>query len=309
VRQDSIARGAGTADMKGGNAVLLYALKALAAAGGGVLDRMDVTVVITGDEESVGRPVLASREAMIAAAKRSDLALSFEGGGLNNATIGRRGASGWILKTTGRQAHSSGVFGTGAGYGAVYELARILNGFREALAGRPGLTFNPGLIGGGEAVAIDTSGFEYTVTGKTNIIAPGAIARGDLRFATEGQKDSARATMREIVARHLPGTGAEIEFDDSYPAMPVTPAGRALLARYDSVSRALGYPPVGALNPLRRGAGDIAFVAAYIPGLDGLGPFGGGAHSPEEWVNLPSLRIQTERAAVLLYRLAVTGYR
>ena len=78
VRQDTIARGAGTSDMKGADVILLYALKALAA--NGQLDRMDVTVVITGDEEASGRPLELARRDLIEAANRSDVAASFEGG-------------------------------------------------------------------------------------------------------------------------------------------------------------------------------------------------------------------------------------
>lgn len=302
VRTDSIAWGAGTSDMKGGDVVLLYALKALAATG--QLDRMDVRVVITGDEEATGRPLEVTRRPLLDAARQSDIALSFEGGNRENASISRRGASGWLLKVTARQAHSAGVFGASAGYGAVYELARILNAFRETLAGQPGLTFNPGIIAGGAELGVDTSGYSYSVSGKTNIIAPTAIARGDLRFLTEGQKDSARAVMRGIVAKSLPGASAEISFDDSYPAMPITPAGEALLAQLDSVSRRLGYPAVKALDATRRGAGDLSFVAPYLPGIDGLGALGQGAHSPQESVHLPSLIMQTERAALLMLRLA-----
>jgi len=302
VRADSTASGAGTSDMKGGDVVLLFALKALAATG--QLDQMDVRVVITGDEEATGRPLEVTRRPLIDAARQSDIALSFEGGNRENASISRRGASGWLLKVTARQAHSAGIFGAGAGYGAVYELARILNAFRETLAGQPGLTFNPGIIAGGAELSVDTSGYAYSVSGKTNIVAPTAIARGDLRFLTEGQKDSARAVMRGIVAKSLPGTSAEISFDDSYPAMPVTPAGEALLAQLDSVSRALGYPAMRALDATRRGAGDLSFVAPYIPGIDGLGALGQGAHSPQESVHLPSLVMQTERAALLMLRLA-----
>lgn len=301
VREDSIGRGAGTSDMKGGDAVLLYALKALAA--GGQLDQMDVTVVITGDEEATGRPLEVARQPLFDAAKRTDIALSFEGGNREFASISRRGASGWILRVSARQGHSAGVFGPG-GFGAVYELARILTAFRERLVGQPGLTFNPGIIAGGADLSVDTSGYAYAVSGKTNIIAPAAIARGDLRFITEGQKDSARAVMREIVARNLPGATAEITFEDSYPAMPTTPAGEALLAQYDVVSRSLGYPQVKALDATRRGAGDLSFVAPYLPGLDGLGALGSGGHSPQEVVHLPSLVMQTERAAVLMARLA-----
>ena len=301
-RSDSTASGAGTSDMKGGDVILLYALKALAATG--QLDQMDVRVVITGDEEATGRPLDVTRRPLIDAAKQSAVALSFEGGSRDNASISRRGASGWLLRVTARQAHSAGIFGAGTGYGAVYELARILNGFREALAGQPGLTFNPGLIAGGAELSVDTSGYAYAVSGKTNIIAPAAIARGDLRFLTEAQKDSARAVMRAIVAKSLAGASAEISFEDGYPAMPTTPAGEALLAQLDTVSRALGYPAVKALDATRRGAGDLSFVAPFIPGIDGLGALGLGAHSPQESVHLPSLSMQTERAAVLMLRLA-----
>jgi glutamate carboxypeptidase len=301
VRADSIARGAGTSDMKGGDVILLYALKALAAAG--QLDRMNVTVVITGDEEATGRPLEIARRDLIAAAKRTDVALSFEGGSREYASITRRGASGWLLKVTARQAHSAGVFG-GAGYGAIYEAARILTMFRDSIPREPGLTYNPGIIAGGADLVADTSGYAFQVSGKTNIIAPTAVVKGDLRFTTEEQKERTRTRMRAIVAKSLPGASAEITFDDSYPAMPLTEAGQAVLAQLDTVSRALGYPAIQALDASRRGAGDLSFVAPYIPGVDGLGALGGGAHSPEEFVNLPSLEMQTARAALLMARLA-----
>jgi glutamate carboxypeptidase len=300
VREDSIARGAGTTDMKGGDAILLFALKALEA--NRLLDRMHITVVITGDEESTGRPLEVTRAALIEAAKRSDLALSFEGGSRTLASIARRGASSWMLTVTGRQGHSAGVFGSS--YGSIYETARILNAFREQLVGPPGLTFNPGFIAGGTEITPDTSGYTYTVHGKTNIISPTTVVRGDLRFVTEAQKEQARATMREIVAKNLPGTQAEIRFEDAYPAMPTTAAGEALLAQYDSASRALGYPGLRAMSPTNRGAGDLSFVAPYIPGIDGLGSLGSGSHSPQESVHLPTLEMQTARAAVVMVRLA-----
>jgi glutamate carboxypeptidase len=149
----------------------------------------------------------------------------------------------------------------GSNYGAIYETARILNGFRERLVGPPGLTFNPGFVAGGTEITPDTSGYTYVVSGKTNIISPITVVRGDLRFVTEAQKEEARAVMREIVSKNLPGTSADITFDDSYPAMPVTPAGEALIAQYDSASRALGYPGVRAMDAVNRGAGDLSFVA------------------------------------------------
>jgi glutamate carboxypeptidase len=305
VRQDTIARGAGTSDMKGGDVAIISALRALHAAG--ALEGAQVIVVMTGDEESAGSPLELSRRDLIDAAKRSDVALAFEGGRAPRAAIARRGSSDWSLSVTGRQGHSSGVFSTGSGSGAIYEAARILDAFRRELSGDPTLTFNPGVIAGGTDVA-DSSGTTIGVAGKTNIIAPRALVHGDLRFLRESQKDSARARMRAIVAASLPGTSAEITFRDRYPAMPPTEAGRTLLSRFDAVSRALGCGPVEADAPESRGAGDVSFVAPFVAGMDGLGVSGRGAHSPEESVNLNSLTMAGERAAVFIHRL-ITGTR
>ncbi len=301
VRVDSIARGAGTSDMKGGDVAMIAALRALNATG--ALDGSQIIVVMTGDEESAGSPLDLARKELTDAAKRSDIALAFEGGRAARASIARRGSSGWTLSVTARQGHSAGVFSSGSGYGAVYEMARILDGFRRELSGDPTLTFNPGLVAGGTTVQRDSSGTTLIAAGKTNIISPTTLVQGDLRFLRESQKDSARARMRAIVAQHLPGTDAEITFRDSYPAMPPTAAGAQLLTQFDAVSRSLGYGPVEGDPPESRGAGDVSFVAPHLTGMDGLGVSGRGAHSPEESVNLNSLTMAGERAAIFMYRL------
>ena len=303
VRTDTVATGAGSNDMKGGIVVLVQALKALASVG--ALDDMHVIVLLTGDEESMGDPARISRDDLVRAAQRSDLVLSFEGGSDSTAVVARRGSSDWVLTVTARQYHSSGMFGQNAGYGAIYEAARILNDFRTALEGQRYLTFSPGVMVSGEKVTYDTTMMTGTASGKTNIVPPTAIVHGDLRFITAGQLDSARAVMRDVVSRNLRGTSATIEFGESYyPAMAPTPANYALVAVYDTVSRALGYAPVVGNDPARRGAGDISFVAPILPGLDGLGVFGSGSHSPSESVDLTSLPKQTARAALLMYRLS-----
>jgi glutamate carboxypeptidase len=301
VRADSVARGAGTSDMKGGDVAMIAALRALSEAG--ALTGAQIIVVMTGDEEAAGAPLELARRDLIDAAKRSDIALAFEGGRAARVSISRRGSSSWTLTTTARQGHSAGMFSAGVGYGAVYEMARILDTFRRELSGDPTLTFNPGLVAGGTEIRRDSSTSAVIVSGKTNIIVPTTVVQGDLRFLRESQKDSTRARMRSIVSQHLPGTDAQITFRDSYPAMPPTPAGAALLAQFDLVSRALGYGPVEGDPPEVRGAGDVSFVAPYLTGMDGLGVSGRGAHSPDESVNLPSLRMAGERAAILLYRL------
>jgi len=301
VREDSIARGIGGADMKGGDVVILYALKALQAAG--ALRDLNVTIVFTGDEEHPGEPLADARRALIDAAQHNDVALAFEAGNRADATVARRGASGWRVTATGRQAHSAGVFGEAAGYGAIYEVARILDAFRTQLVGEQYLTFNAATIVGGTDVTYDTVAISGTAASKLNIVPSHAVAHGDLRFISAEQLQRTRDRMRAIVAQHLPGTDATIVFRDEYPAMSPTPGNARLLAVYDSASKALGYGAVAALDPGRRGAGDISFVAPLIDGLDGLGAMGGGTHAPGERVDLRTLGMQTERAALLLYRL------
>jgi glutamate carboxypeptidase len=105
------------------------------------------------------------------------------------------------------------------------------------------------------------------------------------------------------VERHLPRTSAEITFTEGYPSMAPREENYALLREYDEISRALGYPRVEPFDPGGRGAADISFVAPLIPGMDGLGPFGTGAHTVEETVDIPSIALATRRAALLIYRL------
>lgn len=300
-REGRMARGIGANDMKGGDVVLLYALRALHAAG--ALDGLNITVVITGDEEDAGSPLTEARAPLLEAARASDVALAFEGGSAAELTVARRGSSNWRLTTTGTQAHSSGIFGQSAGFGAIYEMARILDAFRVQLAGEQYLTFNAATIVGGTDVSYDTVTNTGAIGSKLNIVPRTAMVAGDLRFLTEEQKERARARMRAIVAASLPGTSAQITFEDRYPGMAPTPGGARLLAMYDEISRALGHGPVAAVDPGRRGAGDISFVAPLLDGIDGLGAGGTGAHAPGERVNLETLALQTERAALLMLRL------
>lgn len=300
-REGDRATGPGVEDMKGGDAVMLYALKALNAAG--ALDGAEIRIVITGDEEFAGQPVDAARAPLIQAAEMSDIALNFEAGAEGQAVSSRRGSSAWRLETTGVRAHSSGIFGDEQGAGAIYEAARILNGFYTELR-EEYLTYNPGVILGGTDVDYDPEATAGSAFGKTNVIAQRAVVDGDLRFISEEQKERARMKMREIAAQNLPQTGAELFFLDKYPAMSPTPANAALLEFFSDVSADLGYGPVEGNDPARRGAADISFAAPIVSAsMDGLGPFGGRGHTVEEWMDVPSLRMATERAAVLIYRL------
>ena len=298
---DSTATGQGANDMKGGDVLVLASLKAMHELG--LLEDRTITVYFNGDEESTGNGTL-SRQDFIARAKEHDIALAYETAqGFGGATIARRGASGWTLKTTGKQGHSSGVFGQNAGYGAIYEAARILNEFREALAGERYLTFNPGQIVGGSDVNINSSTGAGSSLGKTNIVARETIVTGDLRFLGEAQKEAARVKMREIVTKNLHLTDAEITFSDGIPSMEPSPGNYALAETLSLVSQDLGYGPVKPGDPGSRGAGDISFVSSFMDSLDGLGASGSGAHAPGETINMKQFPSLIKRNTILLYRL------
>jgi glutamate carboxypeptidase len=301
---ENTASGPGVSDMKGGDVVILQALQALAAAK--ALDRISVTVVLTGDEEDTGEPRYLARQPLVDAARGAAAALGFENADNDphTAPISRRGTTAWILKVTGKPAHSSQIFRDSIGSGAIFEAARILNAFREKMSNEAYLTFNPGTIVGGTSVEFDPVQARGTAFGKTNVIAQTAIVAGDLRTLSREQLDRAKAAMRAVVADSLPHTSAELTFDDGYPPMAPTEGNRKLLTLYDQASRDLGLGPVAATDPGRAGAADVSFVAELVPmAMDGLGPKGRGEHTEEEAIDLPTLAMQAKRAAVLLYRL------
>jgi len=305
-RAGNRATGPGVGDCKGGDVVLIAALRAMQAAG--TLRDADIMVVMTGDEERPGAPIAAARRDLIEAGRWADVALEFENlatdGGREFGTTARRSATSWTLTAHGRSGHSSGVFGEELGYGAIYEMARILDAFRRELP-EPNLTYNVGVVGGGTPATIDADGFRVAASGKTNITAATAIARGDLRALTREQDARVRARMQAIVARHLPRTEAELVFEEGgYPPMAPTEGNRALLARLNGVNRDLGLPEMPEYDPAKRGAADSSFVAADADTLAGMGAAGGSAHAAGEWIALDSLARQARRTAILVTRLS-----
>jgi len=303
---DRRARGPGAIDMKGGDVIIVQILKALKASG--ALDRMNVTVVMTGDEEASGDPQDVARAALVAAAGGADVAIGFEDGAGDpkTAVIGRRGTTAWTLTVTGKPAHSSQIFRPDIGYGAIFEAARILEAFRVALAGEPHLTLNPALMVGGTKVDLDVTQARGSAFGKDNVIPERAIVSGDLRALSKEQFALARKRMEEIVAASpLAQTKATIAFDEGYPPLAPTDGNRKLLALYDQASRDVGAGPVAAVDPDRAGAADVSFVAGEVPMiLDGIGMMGDGGHTVNETADLSVLVSQTKRAALLLYRLS-----
>jgi len=301
--------GPGANDMKGGDVVMVYALKALQAAG--LLEDMSLIVAFTGDEESPGEPLDVTRGPLIEAARRADIALGFEGGvaygGDEYGTVARRGASEWILRVTGKQAHSSGIFSSSAGAGAIFEAARILNAFYDEVRGEEYLTFNAGSILGGTEVDYEFEQTRGTAFGKTNVVPQSVVVHGGIRTISQDQLERAQEAMRAVVARSLPQTSTEIQFIDGYPAMSPRRSNEALLEVLSQANRDLGGGAMPALDPSRRGAADISFAAPHVDAaLAGLGAYGDGAHAPGETVELGNLDLIIARAAILMYRISQT---
>ncbi|HEY3217393.1 MAG TPA: M20/M25/M40 family metallo-hydrolase [Candidatus Eisenbacteria bacterium] len=305
---DTTARGPGVIDMKGGDVVMLLALRALKEAG--ALDRLDVTAVLTGDEEKAGSPLELARRDLLAAAGSADIAIGFEDGDgdPHHAVIARRGASGWVLTVKGEAAHSSQVFRPEIGSGAIYEAARILSAFRDSLSLEPYLTVNPGVLVGGTTATLDPDAGRGTAFGKNNVIAESTVVTGDLRTISLEQRDHAQAIMRRIVAASPPHASASITFEDGYPPLAPSDGNRRLLQVYDRASRDLGLGPVEAVDPSRAGAADVSFTEGRVKmAIDGIGLRGEGGHTVEETADLAWLAPQAKRAALMMARLGAAG--
>ena len=305
-RDGNVATGPGIEDMKAGDVVIVYALKALKEIG--ALDDAQIAVFYTGDEEKPGDPLAVTRKHLIEAGQWADVALGFEGAvnydGKDWATIARRSSSEWQLEVTGRQAHSSSIFSEDVGAGAIYEAARIIAAFYDEVRGEEYLTFNTGTILGGTDVEYDFEQNRGTTFGKTNVVPRKAVAHGGLRTISLDQLERAKQAMTAVVEKHLPHTDASIAFSDSYPPMSPTEGNKRLQEQLSQINESLGRGPMPILDPSKRGAADISFVAPFTDALAGLGAIGEGGHTPNESLELESLPVAIKRAAILLYRLS-----
>lgn len=301
---DTTMKAPGIADMKGGNVIMIQALRALKE--NNHLDDMNIWVVMTGDEEYSGSPLELSKKALIDAAKWADISIGFENGDGNpgTANISRRGSIKWELKTEGNPAHSSQIFREDVGAGAIFEASRILNSFYEELRSEEFLTFNPGMIIGGTTLEHDSENKSGTAFGKDNVVSKEVIVSGDLRGLSPQQVERVKKKMHDITANHRPQTKATLTFYPGYPPMAPTDGNRELLSIYSEVSEDLGQGKVVAVNPLKAGAADVSFTADYVEmAIDAVGMSGADDHTVNETGFIPRFKTQTQRAAILLYRL------
>ncbi len=299
-------RGPGITDMKGGDVIILQALGALKNQG--VLDDMNITVFLTGDEEFPGstEEKALGRAAFIEAARTADIAIGFENGDGNPATanVARRGITFWSLKVEGQAAHSSQIFKPEIGTGAIFEASRIINAFYDQLCCENYLTFNPALMLGGTRLDLESDS-TWQAFGKTNVVAQHAIVNGDIRMISLPQLARVKSVMKEIVHNNNSKTSATISFNDAMPPLIDTQGNRKLLGYLDQVSHDLGFGSVTASDPNNAGAADISFIGDLVDmSLDGLGLGGKYGHTVNEVADMETFALQTKRTAVLLHRLA-----
>ncbi|MGY8986236.1 MAG: M20/M25/M40 family metallo-hydrolase [Sphingomonadales bacterium] len=303
--EDNKVAGPGITDMKGGDIIIVSAVRVLKKLG--LLNQVSIRIVMTGDEERSGAPLSASKQAIVDAAVWADIALGFEDGDgdIKTAVTSRRGSVGWTLDITGKPAHSSQIFQDSVGYGAIYEAARILECFRVELSSMESLTFNPGMIVGGTRINYDGIAAAGDAFGKNNVIAKELKVTGDIRALSIEQLELVKTKMQEIANNNLQHTTATLKFNEGYPPLAPTSGNKELLELYSGVSEDLGFGEVTSVIPRNAGAADISFTSGHVEmALDGLGLMGTGGHTKDEVADMTTLSKNIQKAAILIYRLS-----
>ncbi len=268
-------------DMKGGLTVMLYGIRAL-------LDvRQSLTgslrVVVNSDEEP-GSPT--SRDLWPELTREVNWAIVLEpakpDGGM---VLRRKGVGIFNLHVQGRSAHAGAEPEKGAS--AIRVLAKKILDL-EALADLSlGTTVNAGVIQGGT---------------HPYVVPEEAKAEIDIRVPTLAEQQRVLNAMRAVVEHEdLPGTRASLKGQFHRPPMEPAPGIEALQAIVEEEGHALGLPVQWVHTG---GASDGNNISASgVPTIDGMGPAGGGAHSPDEYMEIFSIFQKTALLAAVLNRL------
>jgi glutamate carboxypeptidase len=277
---DGTASGPGCADMKAGlaiNAFVIAALKKFAAA------PAPVTALFTADEE-IGSP--SSKELIMTEARAARAVFNSEPGRPGGGVVtGRKGGVFMRLDITGKAAHSGNNHADGIS--AIEEIAQKIIRL-HALTDLPnGISCNVGTISGGQTV---------------NTVAPNASAEIDLRFIRPADRTRAMATIEAIVAESfVPGTKARLEITGEFDPMVASEASQRLYEHYAACAAALGQT----VEPMfAGGCSDAGFASsAGAPTICAVGPVGGRAHSPDEYLEIDSILPRAQALALAIMRL------
>jgi glutamate carboxypeptidase len=270
--------GPGVFDMKAGLVQVVWALRALEAAG---LDRPPVRLLLSGDEElgsPASRPVIESEVAGTTATLVLEAAVD---GAVKTA---RKGVGIFAVEATGVEAHAG--LDPERGVSAVDELARAVLALHALADPAAGTTVNAGVFAGGT---------------RTNVTAGRAVADIDVRVADRAEMLRVDAGLAALTP-HDPRASLTVRGGWNRPVMERGPGTAALFGLARDVASGLGFAleerAVG-------GASDGNFVAGLgLPVLDGLGAVGDGAHARHEHVSVRGMVQRTALAAGLLHALA-----
>lgn len=274
------AYGPGVCDMKGGLVMNSFVLAAFRKFGGA---SAPLAGLITSDEE-IGSPI--GRPDIEATARAARAVFNSEPGRPSgNIVTARKGGVFMRVRIEGRAAHSGGNFERGIS--AVTELAHKIIAISKLTDLRRGITLNVGLVQGGEAV---------------NMVAPRAEAEIDLRYVQPPDRAEVMAALEAIVAENtVPGATASLEIKGEFVPLNPTPSSEALFALYQSAAREAGLKVEGEFSG---GCADSGFTAAVgCPTICAVGPVGGGAHTPDEYLEVASLVPRAQALALAIMRL------
>ncbi|HTN10092.1 MAG TPA: M20 family metallopeptidase [Acetobacteraceae bacterium] len=278
------AYGPGVADMKAGLVMNAFILAAFHKFGG---SPAPLVGLFTGDEE-IGSP--EGRAVIEAEARRARVVFNSEPGRVSgNVVTGRKGGVFSAFRITGKAAHSGGNFQ--AGISAIEELARKIQAIHALTDLARGITLNVGLVSGGQSV---------------NTVAPWAEGQIDLRYVEPADRDDIMAKIAAIIARsYVPGTKADLTIRGEFLPLTQTPAAKKLFELYVESAAASGFRTAGEFTG---GCADSGFTAGVgTPTICAVGPVGGNAHSPEEFLHLSSLVPRAQACARAIMRLGTAG--
>ena len=282
--RDGIAYGPGVADMKAGLVMNCFILAAFAKFGG---SPAPLVGLFTGDEE-IGSP--EGRAVIEAEARRARVVFNSEPGRVSgNVVTGRKGGVFMAFRIAGKAAHSGGNFTDGIS--AVEELARKVQAIHALTDLERGITLNVGLISGGQSV---------------NTVAPWAEGQIDLRYVAPDDKDELLARIGAILERSfVPGTRTEWSVKGEFLPLTQTPTAKRLFEIYVSAAADTGFQTDGEFTG---GCADSGFTAAIgTPTICAVGPVGGKAHSPEEFMRIDTLVPRAQACARAILRLEQAG--
>jgi glutamate carboxypeptidase len=275
--RDGIAYGPGVADMKAGLVMNCFVLAAFAKFGG---SPAPLVGLFTGDEE-IGSP--EGRAVIEAEARRARVVFNSEPGRVSgNVVTGRKGGVFSVFRITGKAAHSGGNFSEGIS--AIEELARKIQAIHALTDVERGITLNVGLVSGGQSV---------------NTVAPSAEGRIDLRYVEP-------ARIGAIIDHsYVPGTKAELAVLGEFLPLTQTAAARRLFQVYVQAAADTGFKTEGEFTG---GCADSGFTAGVgTPTICAVGPVGGKAHTPEEFLRVDSLVPRAQACARAILRLDQAG--